>query len=53
MTALNSKPPSQRYREFYQRQIAKGLRAVSVWVPKDKVPILKEFVRKLAEKCSE
>ena len=46
--------PKNRYRAFYLRQLDKGLRAVQVWVPADRVLTLKDFARKLREaKCSE
>ena len=41
--------PANRFRAFYLRQIAKGLKAVWVWVPKNGVQALKDFAKGLRE----
>lgn len=44
------KTPKQRFRDFYLRQLDKGLRVVHVWIPKEKVSILKDFAKSLRDK---
>ena len=39
--------PKNRYRAFYLRQLDRGLRAVQVWVPAEKVQALKDFAKSL------
>ncbi len=43
------KTPAERFAGFLERQKAKGLKLVTVWVPADKLSALKDFVRKLRE----
>ena len=41
--------PKNRFQAFYLRQIAKGLRAVMVWVPSERVSEIKNLARTLRE----
>lgn len=39
--------PKNRFQAFYLRQLAKGLRAVMVWVPSDKAEAIKSLALEL------
>ena len=44
---MTAKTLAQRQAEYYRRQIAKGLKYVSMWVNADMVKALREYARTL------
>ena len=44
---MTAKTLAQRQTEYYQRQIAKGLKYVAVWITSDMVKSLREYARTL------
>lgn len=46
---MTAKTGAKRQSDYYKRQIARGLKLVSVWVRADRVAELREMVKRLAK----